>query len=57
VKGNQRTMQAPPKTLGDAVKRLVSILDKETMETFAGRSDVILEALWESLRQMCRRPW
>ena len=97
-------MQAPPKTLGDAVKRLVSILDKETMETFAGRSEkefkhyhctagvlirkefkltdgndeliescrkfsgqsdldgkgasiVILEALWESLRQMCRRPW
>jgi len=50
-------MQAPPKTLGDTVKRLVSILDKETMETFAGRSDVILEALWESFRQMCRRPW
>ena len=32
-------MQAPPKTLEDAVSILVSILDKETVETFAGRSE------------------
>jgi len=31
-------MQAPPKTIDDAVNILLSILDKETMETFAGRS-------------------
>jgi hypothetical protein len=32
-------MQDPPKTLEDAVDLLLSILDKETMETFAGRSE------------------
>ena len=39
VKGNQRTMQAPPKTVEDALNLLLTILDKETMETFAGRSE------------------
>ena len=93
------SMQAPPKTIEDALNLLLSILDKETMETFASRSEkelkhfhctagalirkefkltdgndeliescrkfsgqsdldgkgasiVILEALWESLRQV-----
>jgi hypothetical protein len=32
-------MQAPPKTVEDAVDLLLSILDKETMEAFAGRSE------------------
>jgi len=32
-------MQAPPKTVEDALNLLVSILDKETMETFASRSE------------------
>ena len=32
-------MQAVPKTVEDAVNLLLSILDKETMETFAGRSE------------------
>jgi len=91
-------MQGPPKTVEDALNLLLSILDKETMEAFASRSEkelkhyhctagvlirkefkltegnneliescrklsgqadldgkgasiVILEALWESLRQ------
>jgi len=32
-------MQAPPKTVEDAVNLLLSILDKETMETFSSRSE------------------
>jgi len=32
-------MQAPPKTVNDAVDLLLTILDKETMETFASRSE------------------
>ena len=32
-------MLAPPKTVEDALNLLVSILDKETMETFASRSE------------------
>ncbi len=32
-------MQAPPKSLEDAVSLLVSILDNETMERFASRSE------------------
>lgn len=32
-------MKAPPKTLEDALSLLLSILDKETMEIFAGRSE------------------
>ena len=33
------TMQAQPKTVEDAVNLLLSILDRETMETFASRSE------------------
>ena len=33
------TMPAPPKTVDDAVNLLLSILDKETMEIFASRSE------------------
>ena len=32
-------MQAPPKSIEDALNLLLSILDKETMETFASRSE------------------
>jgi len=32
-------MPAPPKTIEDAVNLLLSILDKETMEIFASRSE------------------
>jgi hypothetical protein len=32
-------MQDPPKTVEDAVNFLLSLLDKETMEIFAGRSE------------------
>lgn len=32
-------MQALPKTVEDALNLLLSILDKETMETFASRSE------------------
>jgi hypothetical protein len=32
-------MQAPPKTIEDAINILLSILDKETMEIFANRSE------------------
>ena len=32
-------MQAPPKTVEDALSLLLSNLDKETMETFASRSE------------------
>ena len=32
-------MPAPPKTVEDAVNLLLSILDKETMEIFASRSE------------------
>ena len=39
MKGNQRTMQAPPKTVEDALTLLVSMLDRETMEIFAGRPE------------------
>jgi len=36
-------MPAPPKTVEDAVNLLLSILDKETMEVFASRSEKELE--------------
>ena len=39
MKRNQKTMQPPPKTVEDAVNLLLSILDKETMEAFASRSE------------------
>ena len=32
-------MKAPPKTIEDALNILLSILDKETMEIFANRSE------------------
>ena len=32
-------MKAPPKTVEDALNLLLSILDKETMEIFASRSE------------------
>lgn len=32
-------MKAPPKTVEDALNLLSSMLDKETMEIFAGRSE------------------
>ena len=32
-------MQAPPKTIEEAIDLLLSILDKETMEIFAKRSE------------------
>ncbi len=32
-------MQGPPKNVDDALNLLLSILDKETMEIFAGRSE------------------
>ena len=32
-------MKAPPKTIEDALNLLISILDQETMEIFAGRSE------------------
>ena len=33
------TMRVPPKTLDDALNLLLSLLDKETMEIFARRSE------------------
>ena len=36
-------MQAPPKTVEDALNLLLGILDKETMESFTGRSETDLK--------------
>ena len=36
-------MRVPPKTVEDALNILLSILDKETMEIFASRSEIELK--------------
>jgi len=39
TKGNHGIMRVPPKTVEDAVTFLMNILDGETRERFAGRSE------------------
>ena len=37
------TIRVPPKTIEDAINILLSVLDKETMEIFANRSETDLK--------------